>query len=133
MDWIPFTPTWLNSGSPNELGNGTLTGRYRQESPSTMNLYLSLIIGSTTVPGSGYWSFGGIPLLARIQNGLPVLAYHATAGPYLGVAFWSQPGILLPWRAGIQGGVSPAPMDGNTPFIWGVGDMLQMQGTYEIT
>lgn len=54
--WINYTPVWTASTTNPTLGNGTLTGRYRQVG-SVINFKMALTFGTTTNVGSGTYSF----------------------------------------------------------------------------
>lgn len=57
-----YTPGWYGSVSDPSIGNGTLTGRYLLSGRMTY-VDIDLMIGSTTVVGSGRWEFS-LPITA---------------------------------------------------------------------
>ncbi len=55
--WTGFTPNWSIFGGSTSVGNGTLTGRYKQIG-STVTGWILLVQGSTTTKsGTGLWHF----------------------------------------------------------------------------
>ncbi len=65
--WTTYTPSWhATTGAAPVLGNGSLTGRYKLVG-KTLDLYFSLIFGSTTNGGTGIWFFGP-PAGATVRN-----------------------------------------------------------------
>lgn len=125
--WTTYTPTWTGASSNPSLGNGTITGRYKQLG-ETVFFQLKLSIGSTTTGGSGSWRFG-----------LPVAAYGPDAviasmtcldngvSWYNGQAFTAYDGNTS-YVVGFVGSQSVSP---TTPFTWGNSDTLTITGSYE--
>lgn len=54
--WRTYTPGWYSSGTQPTLGNGSLTGKFRQVGKA-IEVHLALITGSTTTYGSGQYYF----------------------------------------------------------------------------
>jgi len=54
--WTVFTPLWTSSGAAPAIGNGTLTGGYRQHG-RTITVRWFWQAGSTTTFGTGTWFF----------------------------------------------------------------------------
>lgn len=55
-DWQTYTPSWGAATTSPVLGNGTITGRWRQVG-DTMQISVRLTMGSTTTYGTGAWFF----------------------------------------------------------------------------
>lgn len=71
--WTSYTPTWTAATTNPAIGNGTITGRYKQIGKlCTASFQLSA--GSTTTFGAGAYTIG-----------LPVIAANSVVG-FLGVA-----------------------------------------------
>lgn len=51
-DWVSFTPLWQSNGTAPALGNGTLTGRWRQVGGAA-DIEIRLNLGSTSTTGTG--------------------------------------------------------------------------------
>lgn len=67
--WQTYAPVWTTSGLAPVLGNGSLSGRWRQLG-RTVDLALALTFGSTTNAGSGSFAFSlPIPAIGREQFG----------------------------------------------------------------
>lgn len=130
-NWINWTPTWTaaTSGTPS-AGNGSLTAAYkRPDTSKTIYFRLRLLAGSTTAYGVGAWSFslpGGLaPTSVQTASGFlfdtsataryAVSCYLTSAGGIERVAYTTTVGI-----------------SGTSPFTWGTGDFLLLNGAYEI-
>jgi hypothetical protein len=56
--WITFTPTWTGASGNPAIGNGTLTGRYRQSATSDLVIAeYEVVYGSTTTNGTGQYTW----------------------------------------------------------------------------
>lgn len=56
--WTSYSPTWTATGGGAAIGNGSITGRYRQPSGSDLLLFeIRLLAGTTTTFGTLFWSF----------------------------------------------------------------------------
>lgn len=64
--WTAYTPTITADGGGFSLGNGTISGRYKQLG-KTVYFHVKFIYGSTTNPGSGHWNFS-LPVTAQNAN-----------------------------------------------------------------
>jgi len=125
--WTPYTPTLTNV----TLGNGTLTGKYRQVG-KTVDFSISLTFGTTT-------AFTG-----SIGFGLPVTAVDVnwTAAGFLfdssnsearqGAIVNPSTTVALLYAAGMgPGATSSGPVDATNPFTWASPDLVRISGTYE--
>lgn len=124
--WTAYTPTWASAGTQPAIGNGTIAGSYTLVG-KTCHFIVTLTAGSTTTFGTGTWTFS-LPVTA--VSGTPVLGgcYLSDSGsPYPGVT--RQASTTEAWAVtALPGGFA----DATTPFAWGSGDTLRLQGTYEI-
>jgi hypothetical protein len=131
--WQTYTPTWTATTTNPTLGNGTLTGAYKQIG-KTVFVRVKLSWGSTTTGGSGDWRFS-LPVTAASADGIQfpctmldngVHWYEGTVnGTYANNTTYSA--IIA--KAGNQ-----AHSDGvnaTSPFNWGSADSLQFNGSYE--
>jgi len=130
--WTTYTPTWTATTTNPTLGNGTLTGHYKQIG-KTVFVRVKLSWGSTTTGGSGDWRFS-LPVTAASADGIQfpctmfngVHWYEGTVnGTYANNTTYSA--IIA--QAGNQ-----AHSDGvnaTSPFNWGSADSLQFNGSYE--
>lgn len=132
--WTSYTPTITADLGGFSLGNGTLTGRYKQLG-KTVFFHLKFIYGSTSSAGSGHWNFS-----------LPVTAYDIN---FNFIASILDNGIA--WYSGIGNGnytgsttsfavITPSTnsslttwvaVDNGIPFSWGTGDNITISGSYE--
>ena len=130
--WTSYTPSWTSSGTAPSLGNGTITGRYKQIG-KTVFVFVKLNIGSTSTMGTGDWRFS-LPVPAQnpdciqfpvsiLDNG--VAWYQGTAnGTYTGLT--DRTSIITDGTGATSGAVTAS-----NPFTWGTGDSLQFNGSYE--
>lgn len=132
--WTAYTPTITSDTGTFSIGNGSITGRYKQLG-KTVFFYIKLVYGSTSTPGNGHWKFG-----------LPVTAYNTN--------YQFSASILdngLSWYGGIGNGnyigsttsfavITPSPTSSSTgwvpvgnggPFTWGDADNITISGSYE--
>jgi hypothetical protein len=66
---VPYTPTWTGQTTNPTLGNGTVTGSYLLFG-RVMDVFVQLVIGSTTTLGTGQWLFSlPIPLSGTATTG----------------------------------------------------------------
>jgi hypothetical protein len=122
-----YTPTFSNAAGGAALGNGTISGRYTHVG-RLCNGYLTMTLGATTVTGAGalQWS---LPLTAAVGANIVAQArvYNAAAARwYFGSAF-------LPSTTNIQvlDATTGAVWVPGTPGVWGAGDIVQLQYSYE--
>jgi len=144
-EWQSWDVVWTDNSpgtAPNpDIGNGTLTGRYRMLDARTMAFQLFLLWGSTTSPGSSLWRFSLPP--AFLQSGLTGQAGTGWAEDSSNNERWpvsphidnnrieriaASGGVTL---LGIlvlvpSNGVSPG-----VPFTWAAGDILVLGGIIE--
>ena len=132
--WTSYTPVVIADGGGFSLGNGVVTGRYKQIG-KTVSFYAKFIFGSTTSPGAGHWNFS-----------LPVQAYDSNftfsaailddgAAWYGGIGNGNYTGskthfaVIIP---GTSASVTTWATVGNGgPFIWTDKDNITISGTYE--
>lgn len=132
--WTPYTPVWGSSGSPQPvLGNGSAVGRYCREG-KTVHVRASVIIGSTSTGGTGFWSIS-VPFpwnsTANLQQIL--VAWIASAAvPHQGIFIpvGSSAGYILtdddaPDTTALNY------VTGGVPNSWAAGDYMHIHGTYE--
>ena len=132
--WTAYTPTISSDTGTFSIGNGSITGRYKQLG-KTVFFYIKLVYGSTSTPGNGHWKFG-----------LPVTAYNTN---YQFSASILDNGVS--WYGGIGNGnyigsttsfavITPSPTSTSTgwvpvgnggPFTWGDADNITISGSYE--
>lgn len=120
--WSAYTPSFNGA-----LGNGTLSGRYKQNG-KTVHFVLELVFGSTsTMVGPGTF---GLPVAAGASS--PAFVAN-------GFARSASTFVYTMLAAGVSGGattVAPVPHGGTqvgptAPITWANGDQLWLAGTYE--
>lgn len=126
--WIGWTPSWTASTSNPALGNGALTGRYRQVG-KTVFFNLLLVAGSTTTFGTGFWQFSlpveavlGFAAACSLRDVSALTNYPAVADGRPD----DQPTGLL--RIGERTGNGVTNL---APFTWAANDTLKISGVYE--
>jgi len=135
--WTSYTPTWTSqTGSQPSLGNGVLSGSYKQIG-KTVFVEVRFRGGSTTTYGdntSGAWLFSlpftaskadSVIMPAAISNNIPAWYQATVAGGYDG----STTNVALIVSNGTSGSIA---VDYNSPFTWSsTSGSLYFNGTYE--
>jgi hypothetical protein len=132
--WASYTPTITADGGGFSLGNGTLTGRYKQLG-ETVFFRLKFVFGSTTSAGTGHWNFS-LPVTAYDSN----FTFSATIlddgiAWYGGIGNGNYTGSTTSFAVIIPG-TNPsvttwASVGNGGPFIWGTADNITISGSYE--
>lgn len=131
--WTSYTPSWSTPGTQPSIGNGTLSGAYKQIG-KTVFVRVRLVFGTTTAGGTGDWQFG-LPVSASSAAGIQFPCsildagnawYQATAnGQYSGVT--DRTSII----GQSSGANSSQGITSTFPITWGNLDSLQFNGSYE--
>jgi len=131
--WTAYTPTWTSDSGTPSIGNGSITGRYKQIG-KTVFFNLKLTYGSTTTGGSGAWMFG-LPVTAYNDNyQFAVSILNSGAAWYGAIANGNYKGSTSYFSvihqndtlSTVWGGVSST-----APFTFGTSDTLTVSGSYE--
>jgi hypothetical protein len=128
--WTSYSIAWYTSGSQPFLGNGTLTGRYKQIG-KTVFLRVKFVGGTTTTYGSGDWRFS-LPVTASTPDGVifPCTMLDDGNNWYAGIVNGTYTGSAT--QSSIITTSSPSTaVTAATPFNWGSGDSLMFNGSYE--
>ena len=131
--WTSYTPVWTTDGVTQPvIGNGTLTGAYKQIG-KTVFVRVKLNAGTTTTFGAGSFQFS-LPVTASNADGIQfpcsmldngVHWYQGTVnGTYTGATYKSA--IIYNNTSGWADSVTST-----APFTWGSTDSLQFNGSYE--
>ena len=123
--WVDYDVAWTNTGTANVLGNGTLTGRYHYTGPTTIEIYIRLIMGTTTTSGNGQFVFS-MPTSAAQYTVFPGYGYHA--GAYAGF-IGSAPATDTFGVINVSTGTF---VTATVPWTWGSADEFYLQGSYEV-
>lgn len=131
--WTSYTPSWTTTGTQPTLGDGTLTGAYKQIG-KTVFVRVRLVFGTTTTGGTGDWKFN-LPVTASSAAGIQFPCsildsgnawYQATVnGQYGGETFRTS---IIGQSAGAN---SSQGVTATFPITWGNLDSLQFNGSYE--
>ena len=127
--WTAFTATWTATGAAPVLGNGALTGAYKQVD-KTVHFWIKLLMGASTTYGSGTYKLA-LPVAAACPVNSPLadaVAVDASASAkHLGVALVNTSTTLY-----VVHDVAPSVnLTSVAPFTWANGDSLLVAGTYE--
>jgi hypothetical protein len=130
--WTTYSPAWTAAVTNPVIGDGTITGRYKQIGKTTF-VYVKVAMGSSTTFGSGVWR---ISLPVNVVSGanaiLPATFLDNGFNWYQGSAITEYDGNLsyvVPlWTKGATGS---AAVDSATPFTWGNTDNFTIAGSYE--
>lgn len=119
---IAYTPTWTNG----TIGNGTLTGRYRQDG-GLVWVDISVTMGSTSTFGAGsVWAFS-LPMTAAGTTGQVFAAHILDSGTafYIGAAVPASTTTISIYTNGASSGVTSA-----VPMTWAQNDVLRITGSF---
>ncbi len=133
--WSTYSVSWTStSGTQPAIGNGNLSGRYKQIG-KTVFVSINLTSGSSTTFGnSGYWQFS-LPVASYLpeSTNLNLVMYDSS------LSFWysgNSTGLYTGLTSSIsilyqnQGGTLST-VSFNSPFTWSISDRLSIGGSYE--
>lgn len=123
--WTSYTPVWTSSGTAPALGNGTLTGVYRQAGKLTI-FRLTLTMGSTTTYGTGEYRLT-YPVAALGANNPGLNGFVFRSGPL----YWGVLGVGFGTSSFRMIGFGNALVTATSPTTFANGDQLHIGGTYE--
>lgn len=128
--WTSYSPTWSSSGTAPALGDGTLTGAYR-EIGATIHVRIKLTTGASSTYGTGVYSLS-LPVAAKIDSLLSAYCIDASASS----AKWAGVAQIIATSTGgdnMRIAVTDATsgVGATVPFTWASGDQLMIAGSYE--
>ncbi len=123
--WENYTPSWTTTGTAPVVGNGTLTGRFRQIS-TTVDFKIVLTWGSTTTGGTNPWLFDLPKDAASSDWAFAAHVLEDGVGNTLAMG-QLQSGVSIFQVVAEPGNV----VDVTVPHTWGTVDRLVITGTYE--
>lgn len=127
--WTAYTPNLTATVANPNIGNGTITGRYRQ-SGKTVHFVIDILIGSTTTRGSGFWQVS-LPVAPRTGSS-HVAHGHLGAvgvGDYSGNSLFQSQTISRLYFAYTSVDVA---LSHGWPTSLAAGSRIGLAGTYEI-
>jgi len=133
-EWTAYTPTITADAGGFALGNGAITGRYKQIG-KTVFFYAKFVFGSTTSPGTGHWNFS-LPVTAQNSNfTFSAAILDDAASWYGGIGNGNYTGSTTSFAVIIPG-TSPsvttwAVVGNGGPFTWTSADNITISGSYE--
>lgn len=122
--WTAYTPVWTANGTAVSLGNGTVTGKYRQVG-KWVTAQVILTMGSTTTFGTSFYLFT-LPVTALTTAGYLGAAKFLDAGTQdrNGVSYlFSTTQVVATSNAGAAGQL--------VPHTWANTDVFTIQIDYE--
>lgn len=128
--WDSYTPAWTSTGTAPALGNGTLTGFYKQVG-KTVHVRIVLTLGSTSTVGTGTYRLS-LPVAPKVGGMLLALFKDASAGStrYSGTAE-----LTLNTATGdnmrINVDSSTGTVGAAIPVVPANGDSITITGTFE--
>jgi hypothetical protein len=128
--WSTYTPVWTSAGTAPSLGNGTITGRYKQVG-KLVTVTIKIVFGSTTTFGtSGY--FFSLPVTATGSADFVGSAFlrdtsAGGGGYYNGICNISAGGTTLT----AYEGSGHAQLAATNPVVWANTDFFEFTITYE--
>ena len=133
--WTGYTPTWTSTGTQPVLGNGIITGKFKQRGKVVIaNYYLKL--GSTSTIGTGNYLFG-LPVQAAgtglYTMGTGYLVDNSTGTFYQLLMDNNDSSVAATARLFRTDGFYSvlSTVSSTTPMTWGVDDYITFQVTYE--
>jgi hypothetical protein len=132
--WTNYTPTLTADQGGFSLGNGSLSGRYKQIG-KTVFFHLKFVFGSTTSAGTGHWNFG-LPVTAQNTNfTFSAAILDNGASWYGGIGNGNYTGLTTSFAVIIPGTNAAvttwAAVGNGGPFTWGAADNITISGSYE--
>lgn len=130
--WTTYVPTWSAFSVAPAIGNGTLAGAYIRMG-KLMICRVSMVAGTTTTFGTGFWYFGlPTPYAARAGNPSSVGSCYtfdsSAVTPYSGVcrADLNAPTVFEVY-------MSNNFVQSSTPFTWATSDELNAELIVELS
>lgn len=127
--WTSYTPVWSSTGTAVSLGNGTITGAYRQIG-MTVDVRIVLTMGGTTTYGTGAYRVS-LPVTPQIDSILFGVCYDQSASK----RYRTNVHVVLASATGDNMRMSSDDTGSNvgqlSPFTWAASDKLIIGGTYE--
>jgi len=134
--WTSYTPSWTASGTAPSLGNGTLTGSYKQRG-KLVDFRFTLTTGSTSTYGTGIYRIS-LPVNAQnvnvntiIGNGYTV---DVSAGTFFQIVGDTGDGAgVVTFRNFVSTGTFAflGTLLQNSPMTFATGDQILFIGSYE--
>jgi hypothetical protein len=129
--WTNYTPTWTSTGTAPAIGNGTITGRYKQIG-KLVTLTIKVLFGSTTTFGTGAYSFS-LPVTAAGSVDQVGSAYMrdtsgTSTGHYAGIVVVTvaSPTVLSAVEAS-----GHTQLQATLPVVWANTDFFEFSIVYE--
>jgi hypothetical protein len=132
LEWTTYSPSWTASTTNPDIGDGTITGRYKAIG-KTVFVSVKINMGTTTTYGSGQWRVS-LPVDAFSASSaiLPSVFLDNGNNWFQGTSYTEYGGatsyVVPVWNRGLTGS---APADFATPFTWGSTDSFSFAGSYE--
>jgi len=102
--WSTYVPVWTSNGTAPSLGNGTITGRYKQFG-KTVIVTIKIVFGSTSTFGTAAYFFS-LPVAANGLNDFVGSAYMrdtsgTSSGHYTGISLVTaaSPTVITAYEA----------------------------------
>lgn len=129
--WTTYTPVWTSNGTAPSLGNGTITGRYKQIG-KTVTVTIKIVFGSTSTFGTSAYFFS-LPVTASGLNDFVGSAYMrdtsgTSSGHYNGISVITAaaPTVLTAYE-----GSGHLQLQQTLPVVWVSTDFFEFTITYE--
>lgn len=129
--WTVFTPLWTSSGTAPAIGNGSLTGGYRQHG-RTITVRWFWQAGSTTTFGTGSWFFSfpsGKPHVSLGSNQVGVGSAFGSRSTFRNGTAQADPSDMT--RIRISDAAVGTLWGTTVPATWTSGDYINITMTYE--
>lgn len=126
--------TWTAGTTNPVLNNGTLKAWYRF-TDRWFDVYVELVMGSTTTYGSGLWIFSTLPAVPMTTRAPALATYYDSSGgaSYAGWCQVRDSGELRPTTPSIATSGAHTSVSATAPFTWAQDDELVIEGRYRYT
>lgn len=137
MEWRRWgSMEWKGTTTDPAIGNGTIQSWFRIEDARWLELWVEVVVGSTTTVGSGSWYFTGSPVPAAPPVPFSIVGWcgvYDSSGSafYAGSVLLSDVGRVLPRMpdySGADGAVTA--VAAAAPITWATGDRLNVYAKF---
>ncbi|NBV77905.1 hypothetical protein EBR66_07100 [bacterium] len=132
LAWSTYSPSWTADTTNPAIGDGTITGRYKQIG-KTVFVIVKINMGTTTTYGTGSWRVSlPVNAFASYSVILPTVLLDNGNNWYQGTSYTEYSGstayVTPVWNRGNTGSSA---VNSTIPFTWGSTDSFTFSGSYE--
>jgi hypothetical protein len=126
-EWTEYTPTWAGNTATPSIGNGTLAAKYAKVGKLVF-FEISLTWGTTTDPGTGFWTFT-LPSTSAVSTGacFPGRVFDSGTG-WLAIVGRQLSSTTITMN--YENPASTTGVGAGVPITWAQNDTLVINGWY---